>query len=134
VAAQLPGIARLCSLMDITDPSKASRSERRSHCRYPITLQVRYKLLRNGRVCESGFGRTVNISSRGVLFETEKELPRKGRIDLSLNWPFLHQGSCGLKLVMSGRIVRKDQNSIAVNAQLREFRTAGRSFFDEPID
>lgn len=42
-----------------------------------------------------------------------------------MQWPFLLQGVCGLKLVMRGRIVRSGGNgrATAVRADFREFRT-----------
>jgi hypothetical protein len=118
--------------MDGTAMPELHSKDRRSHNRYPITLQLQYKL-GTGRV-RLGFGQTINISSRGVLFEVEEELPNGGKIELALNWPFLLQGSCGLKLVMRGRIVRRERNRIALKAQFHEFRTVGRSVFEGPAN
>lgn len=105
-------------------------TDRRADQRYPIALQLQYKLIRNGRVERRGFGRTVNISSRGVLFEINCVAPTRGRMELALKWPFLHQGSCRLKLIMRGRILRTDEKTIALRAEFRELRTAGRSAFE----
>ena len=103
-------------------------ADHRSRGRYPISLELQYKVLRGGRVEQTGTGRTLNISSGGVLFETEDQLPRRGRVELAMQWPFLLQGTCGLKLVMRGHIVRSAGNSrvTAVRADFREFRTAVR--------
>ena len=75
----------------------------RVHGRYPIALELQYKVLSKGRVERQGFGTTVNISSGGVLFEADKQLPDSGIIELAMNWPFLLDGMVTLKLVMSGR-------------------------------
>ena len=77
-----------------------------------------------------GVGRTLNVSSGGVLFESDDLLPAGGPIELAMNWPFLLEGICSLKLVMRGRIVRCDPNSkaAAVKAKYHEFRTAGLAF------
>lgn len=106
--------------------------DRRSRNRYPITLQLQYKL--GTGLVRLGFGHTINISSGGVLFEGDDYLPNGGKIELALNWPFLLQGSCGLKLVMRGRIVRRERNKVAVKAEFREFRTVGRSVFEGPAN
>jgi hypothetical protein len=42
-----------------------------------------------------------------------------------LNWPFLLEGVCPLRLVMKGRIVRSDVRGIAIQSSYHEFRTAG---------
>ena len=102
-----------------------SASERRTKRRYPIHLEVQYKVLKHRRVERLGAGRTLNISSGGVLFEADGILPPNGPIELALNWPFLLHGSCNLKLVIRGRIVRSADKSIAIRAEFHEFRTAG---------
>ena len=99
-------------------------TENRSHQRYPIKLDAEYRVVKKGRV-EHGFGRTLNISSGGVFVETKSSLPASGPIELLLNWPFLLEGVCPLKLVMRGRIVRTDARGVAVKFKHHEFRTAG---------
>jgi hypothetical protein len=95
--------------------------------RYPIALDVQYKLLRGDRVDRVGCGKTLNISSGGVLLETDQPLPATGLIELAIKWPFLLREVCSLKLVMRGRIVRRDASTkvTAVRAESHEFRTAG---------
>jgi hypothetical protein len=108
-------------------PVETNSSDQRLNGRYPITLELQYKLLNKGRVEHLGAGRTLNISSGGVLFEADGVLPPTGPIELALSWPFLLEGICNLKLVMRGRIVRCDIDSrvIAVKAEYHEFHTAG---------
>ena len=107
--------------------SETHRSDQRLNGRYPITLELQYKLLNKGRVEHLGAGRTLNISSGGVLFEADDRLPTSGPIELAMSWPFLLEGVCGLKLIMRGRIVRCDAGAkaIAVKAEYHEFRTSG---------
>ena len=104
---------------------ETSRGDQRSNGRYPIALELQYKLLNKGRVQSLGSGKTLNISSGGVLFEADNLLPTSGPIELALSWPFLLEGVCGLKLVMRGRIVRSDAKATAVKAEFHEFRTSG---------
>jgi hypothetical protein len=116
----------------LLEPPSASleseeRTDQRARDRYPISLELQYKVLRGGRVAQAGTGRTLNISSGGVLFETDDRLPQRGLVELDLQWPYLLQGVCGLKLVMRGHIVRSGANrrETAVRAEFREFRTRG---------
>jgi len=108
-------------------------TDQRARGRYPIALELQYKVLRGGRIEQTGSGKTLNISSGGVLFETQDQLPQRGRVEVAMQWPFLLEGTCGLKLVMRGRIVRSADNSkvTAVQADYRELRTAG---FRRPMD
>jgi len=103
------------------------RTDQRARDRYPISLDLQYKVLRGGRVEQIGTGRTLNISSGGVLFETDDRLPQRGLVEVAMQWPYLLQGACGLKLVMRGHIVRSTANhkETAVRAEFREFRTTG---------
>lgn len=107
--------------------SQAERSDQRLKGRYPIALDVQYKLLSNDGVDRVGCGKTLNISSGGVLFETDQQLPTSGVVELAIKWPYLLREVCNLKLVMRGRIVRRDANTkaTAVRADHHEFRTAG---------
>jgi hypothetical protein len=101
--------------------------ERRSHQRYPITFDVEYEVPGGNGVRLMGFGRTINISSRGVLLEISDPLPNRCRIRLSINWPFFLGGSIPLKLLMYGEIVRVAGNTIAIRVTGHTFHTAGRT-------
>jgi len=114
-----PGSPRVVRLLD------GRRVDPRAHRRYPISLSVDYKLLNKGRVERLGSGHTLNVSTGGACFECADPLPAQGTIELMMDWPFLLQGVCQLKLVMRGSIVRIDGQRIAVRVQRHEFRTAG---------
>jgi len=98
--------------------------ERRAWKRYPIEQEVTYRTLdRRIEPPESGSGLTVNFSSRGVLFRTDQP-PRSGKlVELSISWPALLSGTCLLKFVAQGRVVRIDDCRVAVRIEQYEFRT-----------
>jgi hypothetical protein len=101
------------------------RIEQRSHRRYPVTLDVEYKVWHKGKLERTGTGRTRNVSTGGVLIET-KDPPRSGdEIELWINWPFLLEGVCRLNLVLVGNVVRSGAGEVAVKTRHHEFRTAG---------
>ena len=127
--------AAIAALERAVAPPTERPSDRRTKRRYPINLEVQYRLLKHRRVERLGAGRTLNISSGGVLFEADGLLPGTGPIELALTWPFLLHGSCNLKLVIRGRIVRSNEKAIAIRAEFHEFRTAGvRSSLGEVPD
>ena len=100
-------------------------SERRLRPRYAIRLDVEYKVLDGMAIRRKGYGRTVNISSCGVLVQVQDRLTTGHHIRLSIQWPFLLEGSVPLKLIVRGHIVRNEGNLIAVEINRHEFRTAG---------
>ena len=74
---------------------------------------------------ETGVGKTVNISSSGVLFTSEQPLLPGRRLELSVSWPAQLDNKCPLKLVARGKIVRSEPGRVAIEIQQYEFRTAG---------
>jgi c-di-GMP-binding flagellar brake protein YcgR len=99
-------------------------AERRSAVRFPIEQEVRYKVF-NRSTIEVGSGRTVNMSSNGVLFTTERTLTTGERVELAVNWPAQLDNRCALKLVTSGRVVRTENSKAAIAIERYEFRTQG---------
>jgi hypothetical protein len=97
--------------------------DRRLHRRYPIRLQCQYALLDESVRKQTGSGRTMNISTSGILFETDRPLPGRGEIVLEMVWPALLDGVRRLKLVVHGRIVRSEGNAIAVRFTAYDFHT-----------
>lgn len=105
--------------------SNRPENERRGADRFPIEREVRYKVISKKNGDESGVGSTINISSNGVLFTTEKLLIPGRRLEVSINWPAQLNNKCALKLVARGRVVRFEQGKAAMEIQQYEFRTSG---------
>lgn len=97
--------------------------ERRIDRRYDIALNVRWKLIRRRRVLDSGTGITIDLSSGGLLIETDRELPSGLNIELSISWPVLLHNVAPLQLVVAGRVVRTNGKSVGVRMTQHEFRT-----------
>jgi len=100
-----------------------AQADRRHSDRFPIEREVRYRVLNKRSGEELGDGKTVNISSSGVLFTTEQILLPGRRLELSISWPAQLNNRCALKLVARGRIVRFDGGCAALEIQQYEFRT-----------
>ena len=115
--------------------SEKRRVDQRVNRRYPISLEIEYKVLRKGRVERLGLGRTLNVSSGGVLFQATDQLPAGSSVELLMQWPFLLEGVCPLKLVIHGSVVRSDSKGVAIRNKHHEFRTAGArsSRIDLPV-
>jgi PilZ domain-containing protein len=99
--------------------------DRREDRRYPIELELKYKLIRRKKVLETGIGRTIDLSSGGVYFQAEHPLPSGLNVELSIDWPVLLHNIAPMRLLVAGRIVRSDRVRIAVRSVQHEFRTKG---------
>lgn len=104
--------------------------ERRSKVRFPLTVHLRYRL-RGSKEPATGDGRSVNISSVGLLFTAEEELTVGERLELTLDWPAPLDGVVPLRLFIFGRIVRADGPIAAVKIDHHEFRTTRRQTSSE---
>ena len=96
-------------------------ADARSRTRYPFVADVEYSLLKAGRVVKRGRGKTVNLSSTGLLFECGAALPCDRRITVSVAWPVLLAPDVGLALNVTGRTVRAQDNRTAVRIEKYEF-------------
>lgn len=99
--------------------------DRRLTNRLPIEREVKYKIMNGKTVKKSGLGKTLNMSSGGVLFTTEDALPEGERVELSVSWPAQLNDTLPLKLVALGRLVRTAEAQAAIAIERYEFRTRG---------
>ena len=97
--------------------------DRRRKKRYPMNLQVEYKIVKNYLVVGNGTGTTIDMSSSGIAFQTDQPLKVGSYLEVSASWPVLLDGSCPLKLVVFGKVVRSDGQITAIAADRHEFRT-----------
>jgi hypothetical protein len=95
--------------------------DRRIARRYPLSLSLEYYLVRRHKVLESGRGRTLNISTGGILIETPRGLPLAASIELHISWPASLAGEPGLELGLTGRTVRAEGNQTAISVGRYEF-------------
>ena len=82
---------------------KPPGQDRRSHRRYPISVELKYSA-----GVQAGHGRTINLSSGGVLFEAD--------VALSIN--------LRLEVYVPGKTVRVEGTKVAVKFDRAVFRTA----------
>ncbi|MEO8098351.1 MAG: PilZ domain-containing protein [Acidobacteriota bacterium] len=99
-------------------------NDRRHADRFPIEREVRYRVLNKRGGDEAGDGKTLNISSAGILFTTEGMVLPGRRLEVSINWPAQLNNKCALKLVARGRVVRFEDGRAAMEIQQYEFRTS----------
>ena len=104
-------------------------AERRRSNRFPIERELRYKTLNQRAEILVGGGKTLNISSSGVLFTSDHDLPVGTRLEVSISWPAQLNDKCMLNLVARGRVMRHIRGQLALQIQQYEFRTQSRPSF-----
>jgi hypothetical protein len=97
--------------------------QRRSADRFPMDREIRYRVLERKSTEPFRLGKTVNMSSNGVLFTTDQFLNPGRYLELSISWPAQLDSKVALKLVARGRVVRTNQDAAAVQIHQYEFRT-----------
>ncbi len=100
--------------------------ERRATDRFPIEREMKYRVLAQRNGDGAGEGRTINMSSGGILFSASEELITGRRVEVAVNWPAQLNSTVALRLVARGRIVRSQDRMAAMEIQQYEFRTAPR--------
>jgi len=105
------------------ESADVAATERRRSSRFPIEREVRYKTLNQRAETLAGNGKTMNISSSGVLFTSDHDLPIGTRLEVSISWPAQLNEKCLLNLVARGRVTRHNKGQLALQIQQYEFRT-----------
>ena len=101
--------------------------ERRKKARFPMDRELRYKVLEDETIVESGMGTTLDIGSGGVAFQTELQLTAGSFIELSISWPVLLEDSCPMRLIVFGRVLRSSGRTCVCTLDKYEFRTQSRA-------
>lgn len=106
-------------------PMSKPLRDRRLSDRFPIEREVRYRVLNRRGPEIIGLGKTVNMSSSGVLFTTEAPLVPGRKVEVAISWPAQLDNRCPMKFVARGRVVRCEEGMAAIEIQQYEFRTLG---------
>ncbi|MBZ5624281.1 MAG: hypothetical protein LAQ69_37130 [Acidobacteriia bacterium] len=102
-------------------------TDRRLDRRYPIDAELEYKLIQHRQMIETGHGRTVNVSSSGIMFESRCALPPEMYIEVSIAWP---ARLVALRLFAIGQTVRSQGKFTAVTIERHMFLATGASKTD----
>jgi hypothetical protein len=105
---------------------KEKENDRRAKHRFVIARELRFKVLDGERPTTTGVGKTVNMSSGGVAFETITRLVPGTLVEISISWPVLLDQTCLMRLVVLGRVVRTRRQIVACTIEKYEFRTQAR--------
>jgi hypothetical protein len=100
--------------------------DRRLSRRYPIAAELEYCAVGRDGLQFRGTGRSINLSTGGILFQSEQGLTPNMRIELTIAWPARLNDAVDLNLCVSGRVARSDGAFHAVRIREHEFCLRGR--------
>ena len=98
---------------------------RRRSNRFPLSEELKYRLIQSRKPMTIRSGRTLNFASKGILFGTEEQLPLGHLVELAVNWPAFLRGTCPMKFVATGWVVRSEPNLAAIRVERYELKTRG---------
>jgi len=109
------------------------RGDRRMQRRYPLELDLEFRIMNGDKVVSTGTGRTGNISSGGVLFHAAEHVLNGRGVELSVRWPAVLGNAPFLELKIVGRMIRNDAHGIAIRMNRYYFEKLGdpRAAFQE---
>jgi hypothetical protein len=100
--------------------------DRRRNRRYRIQLKLHWRLTgRKKSVLDEDVGRTLDVSSGGIYFQTSRPLPVGESLQVSIDWPVMLHNITPLQVVVTGTIFRSTREYTAVQILQHEFRTVG---------
>ena len=106
----------------------SSDADRRKSKRLPVEREVRYKVV-DGPKDFCGSGKTINMSSGGVLFTTEYTLSERQFIELAVSWPAKLNDAIPLQLVALGHVVRAEETQAAITIERYKFKKCDSTAF-----
>ena len=112
--------------MEYTLSSYTQDGDRRTKQRFPLNLDLRFKVIYRGKALAAGTGRTVDICSGGLAFTHDAPLKPGSTVELAVSWPAMLDGVCAMQLNLSGRALRSDGKVTVCQIGKYEFRTVGR--------
>lgn len=122
-SGQPPPVA-FVGVNDFEDPVRLGQDRRKS-ARFALGLAVKCRFA-DQRPDRTLLGEVVNISSKGLLFRANEEVPLSGRkITAFIEWPAHLNNRVNLQLVIEGHVVRQTRDGTAIGIERYEFRTRG---------
>jgi hypothetical protein len=99
--------------------------EKRKSSRFPVQQDLQYRAIDHWDGKLTGVGLTLDMSGSGIRFSIQEPIPLDRIVEVSVDWPVRLGGTCPLKMVVVGRVVRSEANWAALSILQYEFRTKG---------
>jgi DNA-binding NarL/FixJ family response regulator len=101
-------------------PVARAARERRGTSRFALELKAGYKV--EAAAASAKTTKTLNMSSRGILFTTDESLPPGKIVQVAVEWPAQSKDSRPQKLLAQGPVVRCERGKAAIAIQKYDFK------------
>jgi hypothetical protein len=99
--------------------------EKRKSSRYPVHQDLQYRVVDHKEGASAGAGLTLDMSGSGIRFSIQEGIQIGRVVEVSVDWPVRLDGTCPMKVVVVGRVVRSEAHWAALSILRYEFRTRG---------
>ena len=106
--------------------------EKRGSNRFPVQQGIQYRAIDYRGAKLTGDGLTLDMSGSGIRFSIQQRIPPGRIVEVSVDWPVRLHGTCPLKVIVVGRVVRSDASSAALSILQYESRTKGAGLGQRP--
>jgi hypothetical protein len=90
------------------------RRNRRAAKRYGLDLQFDYRVFGRDGSVQEGWGRTLNLSSGGLLVAPDQPICKGRTIEITVQLPAQFKDAPGPRLVVLGHVLRSDAAGAAI--------------------
>ena len=109
--------------------AQSATNDRRSQIRYPIALEIKCKPVGSNAIWP---GKTIDMSSNGVRFSIDRELPVSDTVELLVKWPRALPETFPLDLVLGRPRDRCDGCEVVIQTHRYAFGTGKMIAIREP--
>lgn len=96
--------------------------ERRYARRYRLQLPLRYRLVqKNQPVASEGVGLTRDMSSGGIAFEADSQIPLNSVLEVWITWPAPGEDASAIELHAACTVVRTTGSEIGLKVKRHDF-------------
>jgi len=93
---------------------ESERKNRRAANRYDLDLPFDFRLFGRDQSVQEGSGRTLNMSSHGLLVSPDLRISKGQPIELFVHLPGQLEAAVGARLVILGHVLRSSQAGAAI--------------------
>lgn len=104
-------------------------TEKRTNLRFPMQRDCRLRVIAPNRRLPETPGKTLNLSSKGMLLSVDRAVPVGSALEVVVHWPVQISEQCRLKMVARARVLRSTESEAAVEIESYEFRTMSPAGF-----
>jgi hypothetical protein len=101
--------------------------ERRQYKRYTMSLDVQFKIRKDGKFIDGGEGKIHDVSRSGLFFESSSVVSPGTVVRLVAAWPVRFQGKTRVDWVVDGVVLRSTAFGMAVNIMRQRFERGAQT-------